>query len=257
VFKKRRKVGAATNDASWLAWPTMAESRQSWPTVGSNFRADDVKSAIAKYGRQVMVRYEVETEGEYRGRAVRCWVGQYQVGTVESAREAEFRGFIERMASGGLPATARARFDRSPTSPRLWMVGKTEPRSSWAPFLPPFTQVTIEMEESVGQHIDELLGSKPKTGKATGLGTLSNVQGRSWLAIPHEDKPVLTLPGAEREYVDEAIDADFPATCWVSINRRPGKPLIITVDVPDEREFGPSVIATIAGRTPEARPTTS
>ncbi len=69
----------------------MAEKRQSWPAVGSNFRLDDVESAIAKWGRLVMVRYAVETEGDYKGRAVRCWVGGYQVGTVEAARHGETR----------------------------------------------------------------------------------------------------------------------------------------------------------------------
>jgi hypothetical protein len=239
MFKRRTSDGSP--DASWLAWPTMAEKRQSWPTVGSNFRVDDVKSAIAKWGRLVMVRYEVETEGDYKGRAVRCWAGKYQVGTVEAALEDEYRQFVEAMAAEGLPATSRARFDRSPTYPRLLMVGEPEHRSSGAPFLPPLTEVAVDVDESEALRLDSLFESQAKSQTAKRVSNLENVGGKTWLSI--DGTRTGTLPGAQREYVDQVMSAGLPATCWAAIKRRPGRPLAVSVDVPDEREFGADVAA--------------
>lgn len=221
----------------------MAEKRQSWPAVGTNFRLDDVKAAIGKFGRLVMVRYGVETEGKYAGRAVRCWVGKYQVGTVEAESEGPFRQFIEAMAAEGLPATCRARFDRSETWPRLWMVGELERRASDAPFLPPLTEIDVEVEEPVAQMLNSRFESKAKTKTATRVGTLLNVQGRTWLAL--DDAPTGRLPGPERDDVDQAMSAGLPVTCSVTIKRRAERPLAVTVDVPDERGFGPSIGVTV------------
>jgi hypothetical protein len=218
----------------------MAEKRQSWPAVGSNFRLDDVESAIAKWGRLVMVRYAVETEGDYKGRAVRCWVGGYQVGTVEAALEDEYRRFIETMAADGLAATARARFHRSPTYPRLWMVGEPERRPSGAPFLPPLTEVEVDVDESEVLRLDALFESKAKSQTVQRLGNLENADGRTWLSLVGARTGA--LPGPEREYVDQVMSAGLPATCCATIKRRPGRPLAVSVDAPDEREFGPDIV---------------
>jgi hypothetical protein len=224
----------------------MAESRQSWPAVGSNVRANDVNAAIAKWGRLVTVCYEVETQGEHRGRAVGCWVGKYQVGTVESGREDEYRRFIESMAAEGLQATSRARFDRSTTSPRLWMVGEPERRPADAPFLPPLTEADVELHDEEAIHLDGLFQSKGKRRTAQRVGQLTNADGRTWLWL--DGVLIGVLVGTQRAYVDHVLGAGLPATCSATIKRRSGRPLAVSVDVPDEREFGPNIALTLAAQ---------
>ena len=221
----------------------MAEARQSWPAVGSNVRPDDVKAAIAKWGRLVMVRYQVEAQGKFQGRAVRCWVGTYQVGTVEASLEGEFLQFIESMAAEGLPATARARFDRSSTGPRLWIVGAPERRSANAPFLPPFVETNVELEDAQSRHLDGSLANKAKRLTIQKVGNLSNSGGKTWLWL--DGTRTGALVGRQRDYVRQVLDAGLPATCSATIKRRAGNTLVVTVDVPDEREFNPDAASTL------------
>ena len=234
MFKRRRSKGTPPDDA-WLAWPTMAEARQSWPAVGSNVRADDVKAAIAKWGRLVMVRYQVETHGRYEGRAVRCWVGKFQVGTVEASLEEEFRLFIKSMAADGLPATARARFDRSPSGPRLWMVGAPERRPGNAPFLPPLTETNVEFDQGQSVRLEALFANTAAERKTLQkVGSLTNADGRTWLQLDGIVSGALV--GTTRDYVGQVLDAGLPATCSVTIKKRAQHSLVVTVDVPDDRE---------------------
>ena len=143
------------------------------------------------------------------------------------------------MAAEGLEATCRARFDRSPTWPRLWMVGEPEPRPSGAPFLPPLTEVAVDVDESEALRLDALFESRAKTQTVKRVGNLENADGKTWLSLVGERAGA--LPGAQREYVGQVMSASLPTTCWAAIKRRPGRPLAVSVDVPDDREFGPDI----------------
>jgi hypothetical protein len=222
-----------TSHGSWLAWPTLAEKKQSWPAVGTYYRQSDVAKAIRKHGRLVMVRYAVETQGEYKGEAVRCWVGNYQVGTIEAGMADQYRDIIQTLAARGVNATSRARFDHSTDSPNLWLIGEPKPREPEAPFLPPLTEAFVDVDGDESERLDALFQSKAKSISLRRVGVLADVADRTWLSLDG----VLTGPlsGNQRPYVDQVIRLNFPATCWVAIKRRPDRPLSVSVEVPDER----------------------
>jgi hypothetical protein len=228
-----RRESTDTSHGSWLAWPTLAEKKQSWPAVGTYYRQSDVAEAIRKHGRLVMVRYAVETRGEYKGKAVRCWVGDCQVGTIEKGMEDQYRDIIQTLAAQGVKATSRALFDHSPDSPRLWLIGEPEPRGPEAPFLPPLTEALVDVGGDESERLDALFQSKAKTKSLHRVGVLADVADRTWLSLDG----VLTGPlhGNQRPYVDQVTRLNFPATCWVAIKRRPDRPLSVSVAVPDER----------------------
>jgi len=183
MFNRRQSSGVQEVDPSWLAWPTLAEKKQSSPaTYGyDGLTSSAIPRIIKKHGQMVMVRYDIIPKGRDAG-GIQCWVGSTLVVSFAELPMEAFGAVIRELAAEGLLATARGNFDHSTEHRRLWLRGEPARRPADAPFLPPMEEAAIELADGEAERLDALFNSKAQRKTARRVGTLVSANDRTWLS---------------------------------------------------------------------------
>ncbi|HXZ82184.1 MAG TPA: hypothetical protein VED84_00345 [Acidimicrobiales bacterium] len=214
--------------ATWLAWPTLHETLETFPAAGASF-CRDTQRLVQQYGRLVTAELRIQTAGQYAGE-IRVFVSGSQVAAIPYDSAYTFREVIDELHQRGLRATCRAELDADEEG-RVWLHTKPAVRSKGEPFLPPINAFPVELRP---RHSQLLIQSRHGNANRT-------QHQQTALLAPDDDHWALSLDGQTVGFLEphpyprlqEALARGFPLSCYAILELVPNGPVRLRAALPD------------------------
>ena len=213
--------------ATWLSWPTLRESVETFPADGAAF-CGETRRLLHEYGPLVTADLRVETRGQNAGE-VNVFVGGSQAARIPYSAAYTFRGVIDALHRRGLPATCRAELDADEDG-HVLLHTQPEVRAADEPFLPPIDEVPIDVGLRQSQALDQSL--PPTAGRSHASHTALLTLDAGYWAVLLGRQRLGFVQSHRYPRLNEALERGFPLTCSVVVGRVANKTLSVRAAFP-------------------------
>jgi hypothetical protein len=194
--------------------------------AGPQHHRETIERIRAFGGPFVLATFVIEHGGQYDG-AVRILVDDEVVGSIPQSHAEKWRKAVAAVdqATGWVELDVGEFVD-------VWVRSLPTPCEPGTPFLPPFTEWTVPLDDASTAFFDAKLNSRAKTKRMVVHGEIHDRRETGagwWLQVDDTVSPLGVIDDAG---LRQAQSAGFPLTCHVVIRRRLERPLRVEVLLP-------------------------